>query len=74
MRSRHPTPDALVIDTGLLILGPVDESDALAMVGHGRTAVLASLNLDNCSVYSLRSLASLESEESTLRVKSNWLP
>ena len=73
MRSRHSTPDALVIDTSLRILSPVDESNALAMVGHGRTAVLTSLNLDNYSVLLLRSLASLEAEENTLRVKSNWL-
>ena len=73
VRGRHLTPDALVIDTSLRILSPVDESNALAMVGHGRTAVLASLNLDNYSVLLLRSLASLESEENTLRVKSNWL-
>ena len=70
VRSHHLTPDALVIDASLLILGSVDESNALAMVGHGSTAVLAALDLDKSGVHSLISLASLETEENALRVKS----
>ena len=70
VRGRNLTPDALVIDASFLILGLVDESNALAMVGHGRLAVLAVLDLDECGVISLRSLASLETEEKTLGVKS----
>ena len=70
VRGRNLAPDALVIDASFLILGLVDESNAFAMIGHGSFAVLAVLDLDECSVLSLRSLASLETEEKTLGVKS----
>ena len=63
-------PDALVVDASLLVLGFVDESNALAMVGHRRLAVLASLDVDKSRVLSLSSLTSLETGENTLRVKS----
>ena len=65
-------PDALVVDASLLVLGFVDESNALAMVGHRSLAVLASLDLDKSGVLSLRSLTSLETEEKALRVKSTF--
>ena len=63
-------PDALVVDASLLVLGFVDESNALAMVGHRRLAVLASSDVDKSRVLSLSSLTSLETGENTLRVKS----
>ena len=53
VRGRNLTPDALVIDASFLILGFVDESNALAMVGHGRLAVLAVFDLDEGGVFSL---------------------
>ena len=70
VRGRNLTPDALVIDASFRIPGLVDESNALAMIGHGRLAVLAVLDLDESGVLSLRSLAPLETEEKTLGVKS----
>ena len=66
------TPDALVIDASLLVLGFVDESNALAMVGHRSLAVLASLDGDKSGVLFLSSLTSLETGEKTLRVKSTF--
>ena len=62
--------DALVVDASLLVLGFVDESNALAMVGHRSLAVLASLDGDKSGVLFLSSLTSLETGENTLRVKS----
>ena len=72
VRGGDLAPDALVIDVSLLVLGLVDESNALAMVGHRSLAVLASLELDKSGVHSLVSLTSLETKEKPLRVKSTF--
>ena len=64
------TPDGLVVDASLGVLGSVDESNALAVVPGAGLAVLASLDGHQSGVLSLLSLASLESSENSLGVES----
>ena len=63
-------PDALVVDASLLVSGSVDVGNALAVVEGASLAVLAALDGKKSGVLFLSSLASLESEESRLRVES----
>ena len=64
------SPDGFVVDTSGGILVSVDESDALSVVPLRGGTVIASLNLDKGSSLVLSSLSSLESNESSLGVKS----
>ena len=66
----HLAPDGLIVDARLLVLGLVDKGDALAVVEGGGSTVLHVLDGDESSVVLLGSLASLETEEKTLGVKS----
>ena len=63
-------PHALVLQAGLGRVLPENVCDALAVVEAARLAVLAALDVDESSVLSLRPLASLESHEDGLGVKS----
>ena len=73
MRGRDSAPDALVVDASLLVSGSVDVGNALAVVEGASLAVLAALDGKKSGVLFLSSLASLESEESRLRVESDGL-
>ena len=64
------SPDGLVVDASLGVLGSVDVGDALAVVESAALTVLATLDGDQSSVLFLGSLASLESHEDSLGVKS----
>ena len=63
-------PDALVVESCLSVLGPVDVRNALSMVPGGIFALRTSLDLDKSLVFSLSSLCSLKTDEGCLGVKS----
>ena len=70
VRLGHLTPDALVVNACLSVPGFVDESNSLAVVSHGRLAVLAALQSDEGRIIFLRALSSLEAHEDALGIES----
>ena len=63
-------PDALVVESGLGVLGLVDVCNALSMVPVSRFDLGDSLDLDKSLVGNLRSLSSFKTDEDCLSVKS----
>ena len=70
VRGGHLTPNTLVVNASLSVSGFVDESNSLAVVSHGRLAVLAALKCDEGRIIFLRALSSLEAHEDALRIES----
>ena len=70
VRGGHLTPNTLVVNACLSVLGFVDESNTLAVVGHSFLAVGAALNSDAACIIFLRALSSLEAHEDALCIES----
>ena len=70
VRGGHLAPNTLVVNASLSVLGSVDVSNSLAVVSHGRLAVLAALQSDEGRIIFLRALSSLEAHEDALGIES----
>ena len=70
VRGGHLTPNTLVVNACLSVLGFVDESNSLAVVGHSFLAVGAALQSDEGRIIFLRALSSLEAHEDALCIES----
>jgi hypothetical protein len=73
MGSSDLSPDGFEVDSSLSVLGLVNEGNALAVIVSARLAVLDVLNVQQSGVFGLCSLASLETQEDRLCVKSTQL-
>ena len=73
MRSSHLSPDAPELGPGLLHLGLVDVGELLPCIEPSRLSVLDTINLDQSRVLIRVPSASLEPQNGSLDIQSDWL-